>query len=184
MKYRYVLSSLVLAAAVGGCTSTSDNGKDAPVENFLTRDGNVYIVWKDPAKYSDIESTVWLQSKFEKYLFTELTDELGQEANEHLGKDMQLDLMVTNVDLAGDVQPTFGAGPDDVRVVSDLYPPRIAFDYVLKQNGRVVKQGSENINDMSFLFGIQPITSDPFPYERRILTKWFKETIEPALAKK
>lgn len=183
MKYRYALSSLVMVAAISGCASTSTD-KQQPVENFLTSDGNVYVVWKDPAKYTDIESTVWLQSKFEKYLFTELTDELGQVANNYLGKDQQLDLMVTNVDLAGDVQPTFGAGPDDVRVVSDLYPPRITFEYSLKSNGKVVKQGKENINDMSFLFGIQPITNDPFPYEREILTKWFKETIQPVLEKK
>ncbi|MGI2258002.1 DUF3016 domain-containing protein [Shewanella sp. GXUN23E] len=183
MKYRYALSSLVLLAAVTGCTSTSDSGKQAVVENYLTHDGNVYIVWKDPAEYTDIESTMWLQSKFDQYLFTELTEDLGQLANQFLDKDQQLDLMVTNVDLAGDVQPTFGAGPDDVRVVSELYPPKIAFEYALKQNGKIIKQGKENINDMGFLFGIQPITNDPFPYERQILRKWFKETIQPELTK-
>lgn len=178
MKYTLFTIGVVSTLALTSCAQTE---KTTVPQNFLTYDGNVAIVWQDPAKYSDIEATVGLQSKFEKYLFSELTDELGQMANQSLAKDQQLDLLVTNVDLAGDVQPTFGGAADDVRIVTDLYPPKISFDYVLRQNGKVIKSGTEKLDNMSFLFGIQPITSQPFPYERDLLTKWFKQTIKPAL---
>lgn len=180
MRYTFSFFTLTMMAILTGCTST-DNKE--PVENYVTHDGNLAIIWKDPSQYSDIESTTWLQSKFGPYLFSELTDELGRVTNKVLSKNQKLDLMVTNVDLAGDVQPTFGASVNDIRVVSDLYPPKISFDYSLSQDGKVIMSGSEKIQNMGFLFGIQPITSQPFPYESKLLTKWFKEKIQPELVK-
>ncbi len=181
MKYPFSLLTLIFMAILTGCTSTAEN---APVDNYITHDGNLAIIWKDPNQYTDIESTIWLQSKFTLYLFTELTEELGKQVNPVLGKDQKLDIMVTNLDLAGDVQPTFGASADDIRVVSELYPPKINFDYSLSQNGKVIKSGSEKLQNMSFLFGIQPITSQPFAYESDLLKKWFKKEIKPDLIKR
>lgn len=177
---KYLLMTAVIAATltIAGCAQQQESTEP---QNFLTNDGNVNILWQNPSDYSDIEATTGVQSKFEQYLFTELTDELAKLANKHLTKDQQLDLTVTNVDLAGDVQPTFGGATDDIRIVTDLYPPKIRFDYVLTQNGKVIKSGSEKLNNMGFLMGIQPIGNDPFPYEQDLLTDWFKKTIMPAL---
>lgn len=175
----FIMTALITAAlTIGGCAQ-----KQEPTvqQSMLTNDGNVNILWQNPSDFSDIEASVGVQSKFEQYLFTELTEELGKLANKHLANDQQLDLTVTNVDLAGDVQPTFGASTDDIRVVSDLYPPKMRFDYVLTQNGKVIKSGSEKLNNMGFLSDIQPITNDPFPYERDLLLDWFKKTIMPVL---
>lgn len=122
-----------------------------------------------------------MQSKFEQYLFSELTPALAKIANKHLTPEQKLELTVTNVDLAGDVQPTFGGATDDIRIVTDLYPPKIRFEYVLTENGKVIKSGSEKLNNMGYLMDIQPIGNDPFPYEQNLLTDWFKSTIEPAL---
>jgi hypothetical protein len=180
MRYTLPLLTLIMMAMLTGCTSTA---KKEPLENYITHDGNISIIWKNPSQFTDIESTTWLQSKFTPYLFSELTDELGQMANKTLGKNQKLDLMVTNVDLAGGVESTFGATVNDIRVVSDLYPPKISFDYSLSQDGKVIMSGSEKIQNMGFLFGIQPITSQPFPYESELLTKWFKDKIKPKLVK-
>ncbi|WP_299801697.1 DUF3016 domain-containing protein [uncultured Shewanella sp.] len=178
MKHLLVTAIIAATLTISGCAQKQD---DTVPQDLLTNDGNVNILWQNPSDYSDVEATTGVQSKFEEYLFTELTDELGKLANKHLAKDQQLDLTVTNVDLAGDVQPTFGAAPDDVRIVTDLYPPKIRFDYVLTQNGKVIKSGSEKLNNMAFLMEIQPISNDPFPHERELLTNWFKKTIMPAL---
>ncbi|MCG9730105.1 DUF3016 domain-containing protein [Shewanella sp. Isolate13] len=177
---KHLLMTVIVAATltISGCAQQQ---QPTEPQNFLTNDGNVNILWQSTNDYSDIEASVGVQSKFEQYLFAELTKELGKLANKHLANDQQLDLTVTNVDLAGDVQPTFGASTDDIRVVTDLYPPKIHFDYTLTQNGKVIKSGSEKLNNMGFLMDIQPIGNDPFPYERDLLTDWFKKTIIPVL---
>ncbi|GIU07188.1 MULTISPECIES: DUF3016 domain-containing protein [unclassified Shewanella] len=177
---KHLLMTVVIAATltIGGCAQQQEPTEP---QNFLTNDGNVNILWQSTNDYSDIEATSGVQSKFEQYLFTELTDGLAKLASKHLAKGQQLDLTVTNVDLAGDVQPTFGGATNDIRVVTDLYPPKISFDYVLTQNGKVIKSGSEKLNNMGYLMDIQPIGSDAFPYEQDLLTDWFKNTIVPAL---
>ncbi|MBY5922065.1 DUF3016 domain-containing protein [Ferrimonas balearica] len=179
MSIKPLLCGIALASVLIGCSSKPE--PEGPVQNFLTKDGQVTILWKDPAKYADIESTSMLQSTFEKYLFSELTEELGKVANPKLGDAYQLELEVTNVDLPGDVKPSFDTGADDIRVVSDLYPPKMAFTYELKRDGQVVKQGTEKLSDMSFLFGIEPIGNDPFPYMGRMMEEWFRKAIEPEL---
>ncbi|GIU21804.1 DUF3016 domain-containing protein [Shewanella schlegeliana] len=178
MKLFLMTAIIATTLAIGGCAQKQES---TVPESIMTNDGNVNILWQTPNDYSDIEATIGLQSTFEQYLFTQLTDELGKLANKHLANDQQLDLTVTNVDLAGDVQPTFGATTNDIRVISDLYPPKISFDYALTQNGKIIKSGSEKLNNMGFLFGIQPITNDAFPYERDLLLDWFKKTIMPVL---
>lgn len=153
-----------------------------PAETIITEDGQVFIAWNNPADYTDVEATLGVQSKYQQYLFSELTEELGKVANKHLSPNQKLELVVTNVDLAGDVQPTFGATPHDIRILEDIYPPKITFDYTLSENNTVLKTGSEKLRDIGYLSGIQPIGNDPFPYEVDLLTDWFKETIKPVLS--
>ncbi|MCL1140126.1 DUF3016 domain-containing protein [Shewanella pneumatophori] len=177
MKHLLMIVLFTAIFTVAGCA------QQAPTEpqNFLTNDGNVNILWQNTNDYTDIEATIGVQSKFEQYLFTQLTQELGKLANKHLTEGLQLDLTVTNVDLAGDVQPTFGASVDDIRVVTDLYPPKLDFEYVLSQDGKVIASGTEKLRNMGYLSGIQPLTNDSFRYEQELLTDWFKKTIIPAL---
>ncbi|MCK8044740.1 DUF3016 domain-containing protein [Shewanella sp. 1CM18E] len=177
---KHLLMIVVIAATLtmAGCAQQQEPSEP---QNFLTNDGKVNILWQNTNDYTDIEATAGVQSKFEQYLFTQLTQELGKLANKHLTDGQQLDLTVTNVDLAGDVQPTFGASVDDIRIVKDLYPPKLDFEYVLSQNGKVVASGTEKLRNMGYLSDIQPLTSDSFRYEQDLLTDWFKQTIKPLL---
>ena len=177
MKHLLKLVLFTATLTITGCA------QQAPTEpqNFMTNDGKVNILWQNTNDYTDIEATIGVQSKFEQYLFTQLTQELGKLANKHLTEGQQLDLTVTNVDLAGDVQPTFGASVDDIRVVTDLYPPKLDFEYTLSQNGKVIASGTEKLRNMSYLSDLQPLNNDTFRYEQKLLTEWFKKTIKPLL---
>lgn len=179
MKNFLLFMTIATPLFISGC---AQNNEQSTSENLLTEDGRVSIMWQNPADFSDVEATIGVQSKFEEYLFTQLTKELAKLANKHLSAQQKLELIVTNVDLAGDLQPTFGGTADEVRIVSDLYPPKIAFEYTLTDNGNVISSGSEKLKDMGYLMGIQQVGNDPFPYEADLLTDWFKKNIEPILA--
>ncbi|AVV85201.1 hypothetical protein SPWS13_3492 [Shewanella putrefaciens] len=90
-------------------------------------------------------------------------------------------MMVTDVDLAGDMRPTFGATANDLRVVKDIYPPRITFSYQVLENDKVIVAGDEKLSDMGFLTGIQPLNDKPFMYETQMLNDWLKKTIAPKI---
>ncbi len=90
-------------------------------------------------------------------------------------------MTVTDVDLAGDMRPTFGATADDLRVIKDLYPPRITFSYQVLENDKVIIAGDEKLSDMGFMSGIQSVNDKPFMYETKMLSDWLKKTVAPKL---
>lgn len=173
------LKSLLLASLLTTVTACV-NVQDTPVgPDPITEEGVVKITWQDPKKYTDIVATSELQSRFEKQIFTTLTADLNILASKVLKPGEMLVMKVTNVDLAGDVRPTFGETSNNIRVVKDVYPPRIAFSYKVMQGNRVVMSGQEKLQDMFFMGGIQPLTEKPFMYEANLLKHWFNKSISP-----
>lgn len=147
--------------------------------NPVTTQGPVTITWQTPDKYTDIEANGELQSRFEQRVFKQLTQTLAQSAEKVLQKGEQLQLTVTNVDLAGDVRPTFGATSSDLRIVKSIYPPKISFSYKVMRGKNVLMHGEERLTDLNFLGGIRPLRDTVAMYEGELLKHWFNQTIAP-----
>ena len=89
------------------------------------------------------------------------------------GQDMKI--TVTGVDLAGDVHP-LGGRMEMIRVVKPLYRPSMQFSYVVTEAGKTVREGTADINDMSFMERFnQYFASDPLRYEKPMLDDWFSK---------
>lgn len=192
MSARSYLSLVIVGAiALTGCAQTPTENKAETVVNLavensqdasmVTQAGAVTIEWLDPAKYTDIKASSELQSRFQQRVFDTLTANLAQQVTPMLESNEKLELVVTNVDLAGDIRPTFGATLNDIRIVSNLYPPRITFTYKVIKGNQTMLAGSEKLQDLGFLDGIQPIIDRPFMYESGLLTTWFNKTVAPVL---
>lgn len=175
MKFKSFLLAGLLTSMTA-CVSVHDQpaGPDP-----VTEKGVVKITWQEPTKYTDIVATGQLQSRFENKLFNTLTDELNGIASKVLKPGEVLMMDVTNVDLAGDVRPSFGETATNIRVVKDVYPPKINFRYKIMQGNRVVMSGNEKLQDMFFMGGIQPVVQRPFMYESNLLRHWFNKSIAP-----
>ena len=172
LKFLFIVG---LITALAACS----NSNQTMISNPVTESGVVKITWHDPQKYTDIDAAGELQSRFEQKVFATLTADLNKQASKVLKANEKLVLMVTNVDLAGDVRPTFGEVSNDIRVVKDIYPPRIAFSYKVMKDSRVVLSGDEKLQDMFFMSGIQPLVQRPYMYEASLLTHWFNKKISP-----
>ncbi len=93
-----------------------------------------------------------------------------------------LNIEVTDVDLAGDVHRTMSR----IRVMTDVYAPRIEFSYQLvDQNKNVLLSGSENLKDRNYLMGSNLRYRNEFlGYEKNMLDEWFKDTFVDMLVEK
>jgi len=91
-----------------------------------------------------------------------------------------LDVTVTDIDLAGFERPGF-SGPDGVRVVSDVSPPRIRLSYVLRRGRQRLAAGEETLTDINFMLTANArFSSGPLYYERALLRDWFTRRFGPA----
>ncbi|MGS0682552.1 DUF3016 domain-containing protein [Shewanella sp. 125m-7] len=165
----------------GLLVSSSAWAADKAVENPVTEDSVVKVEWQDPNSFRDIKSSGEIQSRFEKRTFEQLTKSLNKEAVKVLKPEQKLEMLVTDLDLAGDVRPTFGATTHDLRVVKNIYPPRITFSYKILQDDKVIMAGDEKLTDMNFMYSVNARNDKPYRYENTMLASWLKKTVKPNL---
>jgi hypothetical protein len=175
MKISYVLMAAGLLSQLG----VNVQAEDAQVKNLITESGAVKVEWQAPDSFRDIKTSSGIQSRFEQRLFDTLTQALAKDAQKTLKANQKLELVVTDVDLAGDMRPTFGAAAvSELRIVKDLYPPRMTFSYRVFENDKVIMVGDEKLVDMNFMHrvGMNTGASD---YESKMLADWLKKTVAP-----
>ncbi len=154
---------------------------DEVAENLVTEQGVVKITWQNPKDFRDVKAVSDIQSRYETRTFETLTKGLNKEAIKILKPEQKLELVVTDLDLAGDVRPTFGATMNDIRLVKDIYPPRITFSYTIFENDNVIMVGNEKLVDMDFIHNIGHMSNKPLRYENKLLADWMKKTVEPKI---
>lgn len=91
----------------------------------------------------------------------------------HLPPDVTLDVVVTDVNLAGELEWTRSG--KRIRVMRDIGWPMIELRYVLQQGDRVLKNGMERVTDMAYLSTTpMGVGATRFPYEERMLQRWVR----------
>ncbi|HET9048784.1 MAG TPA: DUF3016 domain-containing protein [Chiayiivirga sp.] len=101
---------------------------------------------------------------------------LSKRAVLRIGSGQTLKVTLIDVDLAGDYEPSAGIDMDHVRVVREMYPPRIELSWRLSDaSGASVDEGQTTLTDMSFLSASGPASSRQLAYEMRMLNDWLRE---------
>ena len=142
--------------------------------------GEVTVTWSDPAKFTDIRASNSTDKSYQKSVEKALTAEFNAQA-EKLPAGQKMSIHVTNVDLAGEVDPIPSRAGYRVRVLKDIYYPQINLDYrITDAAGAVVKeQQGAVLKDAGFLASASNASSrQDFYYERRMIKEWFGKEIQ------
>ncbi|WP_448549082.1 DUF3016 domain-containing protein [Thalassotalea fusca] len=136
--------------------------------------GTSEVTWTSPEKYRDIRPATESKKRFEDSVMKNLEAHIVELAAK-LPEGQMLKVNVTDVDLAGDVNYS---GSRQIRVVKDIFFPRIKFGYKLESaNGEVISQGDVDLKDMNFLHHNRlKYRNDRFGYEKKMLDDWFNDT--------
>jgi hypothetical protein len=141
--------------------------------------GEAKMSLMNPDKFTDIKPGNGTDKSFRKGLERAFTQELSKSAKA-LPAGQTLEVTFTDIDLAGEVDPVDMPGGYQLRLLKDVYFPRLQFDYrVLDASGAVVsEQKGVELKDMSYLTGPRSATtSTSFYYETKMLREWFKKTL-------
>ena len=133
----------------------------------------VSIELVNPENFIDLEST-HNSKKNARINFTRaITEELERRLRASFGEGATLSMKVTDVDLAGRINP---ARFTEVRVVKGVWPPRMKFSYVLKgADGAELASGEESLVDIGYLgSGNTQSRREPFRYEREMVKDWLR----------
>ncbi|MFZ6751633.1 DUF3016 domain-containing protein [Undibacterium sp. Ren11W] len=155
---KHLLITLIIAATL-------------PVAAFA---GVSKVSWQEPDKFTDVRPGNENRDAFQKRLMSDF-DAIFTDLAKKLPDDYQLEVNITDLDLAGDVNAGHSMASRDIRIVKDIFSPSMRFSYRLTNSkNELVSSGQEHLRDMGFMSKTRPIVSNSsFPYEERMLRDWF-----------
>lgn len=143
--------------------------------------GKVQIDWIQPEGYSDMhEGNLYSPSLFKRFS-SAMESFIKEKTERYLPPDVTLGLTIKDVDLAGEAEPWRRPSASDIRIIKDIYPPRMKFEYkIADADGNVLKQGLAQITDLMFLWNMATPsrTGDPFYYEKELMAGWLRKNLE------
>jgi hypothetical protein len=104
-----------------------------------------------------------------------LGDYLRLRADRLLPAGQRLQIGIDDIKLAGSFEPWHGPAADDIRLLKDIYPPRIDLHYkLLAADGSTIREGTSKLRDMAYLQHAVANSSDAFAYDKRMIDDWLR----------
>lgn len=141
-------------------------------------DPRMQVNFFEPEKYTDVKMTMMGDERDRDDLLARIRDYLMEQARFYVPAGQTLEITFTDIDMAGDFEPWRGPQFQDVRIVKDLYPPRMALSFRLTDaEGNVLKQGKRDLHDLSFLLKLSIDRNDTLRHEKALLDDWLRQDI-------
>lgn len=181
-----LLLLLLLPSALAGA-ATPRQVTDSSAARELEHAGKVHVQWGDPGKFTEISHSGNRWEAARGNWVYELADHLANQASERLADGQQLQVTFTDIDLAGDYEPWRGPRASDIRVLRDIYPPRIDLRYqLLGSNGQIIANGEQELRDLGYLNSSGSLryrSTDSLRHEKRMLDRWLQQLLPDAPAR-
>jgi hypothetical protein len=171
-----LLAGMLAVGSVAAAPRTV-TAPDAP--RALQADGPVSVKWDDPAKFTELRQS---SNRFEAER-GDWVQQLARYVQTSAAKPLQagqtLDVTLVDIKRAGDYEPWHGPRGSDIRIMRDIYPPRITLQYTLKDaSGRIIDEGDARLSDSGYLHNIGlKSDTDPLRYEKRLIDDWVKRQL-------
>lgn len=152
---------------------------DPKAPRNLPAEGTVAVSWNDPAKFSELRGSGNRSEAERGDWVTDLARYLRQRAERKLPGDERLEVTITDIRRAGNFEPWRGIEFRDVRILRELYWPRIAIDFKLtRADGSIAAEGQRVLSDPSYL-GSSSIAGegDPLRYEKALIDRWVRREL-------
>lgn len=161
-----ILCQGLLLAALSGFTHAMP-AEPEPVSRIA-------VVFVKPEKFTDARRADFKPNS--DSILDAIAKFMQEMGDETIPRDMNLDIKITDIDLAGNFEPWHGPQSDQVRITNGLYPPRIALEFrVIGPSGQVVRSGKRELTDLDYQRRTYYPMDDYLRYEKDLLRDWFRE---------
>lgn len=144
----------------------------------FAQDSRVSVVFAHPERYTDLRLSCVSGDADTRALTGELGRFLQEAAARRVRDGQRLEITVTNVDMAGEIESWRGPARCDLRTVKDVYPPRLDLRFrLLDADGAEARAGTRQLRDSSYLAHAAPVTADHLRYEKALLLDWLQREL-------
>jgi hypothetical protein len=131
--------------------------------------GPVEVTFTKPETYTDVRDNLMRRDE----VLASLAEHMKRQGAKKLKANQSLEIEVLDVDLAGNIWPR---SAHEVRVLRGRADwPRMKLHYTLREDGKVIVSGEEQLSDMNYMLGsLRTSTAGtPYPYEAQMIEAWF-----------
>ena len=134
------------------------------------------VLFLEPEKFTDLRSSHMSSETDRESLLEQIRDYVMSQARRYIPEGCLLAVTFTDIDMAGDFEPWLGSRWDDVRIVRDIYPPRIDLAFrVTDADGNILLQGERKLRDFAFMMKIRMQSdNDSLRHEKALIDDWFR----------
>lgn len=134
----------------------------------------VNVSWADPASFSE-HSCDFAPGDHDNAWVRDLAQYTRDQALKRLPGGARLDVRFSDINRAGECEPSRMG--QQIRIIREIYPPRITLHYRLSGMGAAAKDADVNLLDAGFMFNAPglPGNSDPLRYEKRMVDDWLRK---------
>ena len=165
-------SSIFLSSLLAVTSSFAWASSAAPQQST---DGRVSVSFFEPEKFRDVGRTYNASDRDREADLSEIREYLVRQASHYLPEGYRLEVTFNDIDMAGEFEPQRGPRWTDVRVIKDIYAPRMALSFRLTDaDGNIVKEGKRNLTDLAFLSKLVVDRNDAYRHEKALLDDWLR----------
>ena len=136
----------------------------------------VTVTMQKPEAFRDFKATCIGMDGRTRDMLADLSQFLRVSAARYLRDGGALEITVTDVDMTGEFETWRGPQACSVRVMLDIYAPRIVLDFRLTdRDGQVVSAGHRDLADPLYLTRAVTLSTDPLRYEKNLLLEWLEK---------
>ena len=183
MNAKLLALALTLAMAGSAVAGNSLLSKDAP--RALPDNGPVSVTWADPATFTELKASGNRFESAQGDWLLQLAKYMRKQADKQLAPGNKLELTIVDIQRAGRYEPWHGLDRQNIRMIRDIYPPRMTVKYrETDASGAVVAEGERKLTDMAFMVNSGMINdSDPLRYEKRMIDSWLRRDFNRTAAR-
>ena len=183
MNAKLLALALTLAMAGSAVAGNSLLSKDAP--RALPDNGPVSVTWADPATFTELKASGNRFESAQGDWLLQLAKYMRKQADKQLTPGNKLELTIVDIQRAGRYEQWHGLDRQNIRMIREIYPPRMTVKYrETDANGAVVAEGERKLTDLAFMVNSGMINdSDPLRYEKRMIDSWLRRDFNRTAAR-
>ena len=162
---------LFLGVIAGLTAISAAVAADAPAKP----EAQAEIIFSHPEKFTDVRDGYTSNERGRDGLLNQIRDYVVTRVAVLVPAGQKLTVTFTNIDLAGDFEPWRGSQGMDIRIVKEIYPPRMDLEFKLTAaDGTVLKEGKRQLRDLVFMSKLTINRDDPLKYDKALLDDWLR----------
>lgn len=140
---------------------------------------SVDVTYVHPETFTDVSDSYAVHAAVRAAYLDDLRRYLAGRAGRALLPGQTLRVAITNIDMAGGFEP-WRQSAGNVRIIRDVYPPRIDLTFeLIDAGGTIVREGERKLRDLTFLMTSTLRSIDPLRYEKALLDDWVEREFPP-----